>query len=331
MASERIRYFDVAKGILIILLVFAHFKSAVIRIPYESPYFEYVYGWNNIFTCFYMPAFFVISGYCSNFKKTAKFFISSLLKSLLLPIITLSLLVVIGTSLIYHQDLLLNLKQCVFHGGEFWFLWALFLGKAIVYIVENNKFISWGGQKSVIITFLLLVIGVALNQYKVGGNLFYYKHALIASFWIAVGAFLHTHPLLYEKSLKWSFYAYPVVAVASFFKTSDIVAGIYISMLTIPVHLFYSFFGTAFLLAICKKIGSCNWLEFWGKNSLIVYALHFVPLLFFANYLWELFHPETVWIFICYFMALYAIEYSICWLLMKLFQIKPFSWLAGKF
>lgn len=214
MASERIRYFDIAKGILIILLVFAHFRSAVIRMPYESPYFEYVYGWNNIFTCFYMPAFFVISGYCSNFKKTAKFFISSLLKSLLLPIITLSLLVVIGTSLIYHQDLLLNLKQCVFHGGEFWFLWALFWGKAIVYIVENNKFISWGEQKSVIITFLLLVIGVALNQYKVGGNLFYYKHALIASFWIAVGAFLHTHPLLYEKSLKWSFYAYPVVAVA---------------------------------------------------------------------------------------------------------------------
>lgn len=95
-----------------------------------------------------MPAFFLISGYCSNFKKPAKVFITSLLKSLLLPIITLSLLEVIVTSLIYQQDIVLNLKQSLLHGGQFWFLWALLLGKAIVYMVENIKFKKWGGAKS---------------------------------------------------------------------------------------------------------------------------------------------------------------------------------------
>lgn len=331
MASERIRYFDIAKGILIILLVFAHFRSAVGRLTYESPYFEYVYGWNNIFTCFYMPAFFLISGYCSNFKKPAKVFITSLLKSLLLPIITLSILEVTVTSLIYQQDIILNLKKSLLHGGQFWFLWALLLGKALVYMVENIKFKNWGGQKSLIITFLLLVSGVALNQYKVGDNYVYYRHALIASFWIAVGAFLHDNPKLYELSIKWSVVSYPIVAVASFLKPTDIVASIDISVLTIPLHVFYSLCGTSFLLLMCKKIEKCEWLEFWGKNSLVVYALHFIPLLFFTKLLWELLNPETLGMFVLFFIVLYAIEYSICWLLMKLFQYKPFAWLMGKF
>lgn len=145
MASERIRYFDVAKGILIILLVFAHFRSAVARMPYESPYFEWVYGWNNIFTCFYMPAFFMISGYCSNFKKPANIFFPSLLKSLLLPIITLSLLTVTASALIYHDNLLNKIAESVIKGFGLWFLWALLWGKSIVYLIEKIK-ISGGGQ-----------------------------------------------------------------------------------------------------------------------------------------------------------------------------------------
>lgn len=329
MISERIRYFDIAKGILIILLVFAHFRSAVIRLPFESPYFEYVYGWNSIFTCFYMPAFFLISGYCSNFNKPVKTFLTAQLKTLLLPIITLSFLTVVATSAIYHENVLERITASALRGGELWFLWALFWGKIIVYLVEIIR--PSGGGYKVIVTLFLLVLGVALNQYKIGENILYYQHGLIASLWIHVGYCLRLYPTIYEKSLKWSLVVYPLVAVASFFKDASIVAGIYISILTIPLHLVYAYTGTMFLLAICKNIRTCRWLELWGRNSLVVYALHFVPLLFFANSLWTVFEPQTVILFMLYFVTLYAVEYGICWLLIWLFQYRPFSWLIGKF
>lgn len=328
MASERIRYFDIAKGVLIILLVFAHFRSAVIRLPYESPYFEYVYGWNNIFTCFYMPAFFLISGYCSNFKKPCYYFFISLLKSLLLPIITISLLTVTVSSLIYHENVFSNIVSSASRGFGLWFLWALLWGKSIVYLVERIK-MTWGGYKLGIM-FLILVTGVLLYSY-IGLEVLYFYHALVASFWIYVGVFLRANTLMYETSLKYCWMVYPLVVVATFIKPCAFVAGIGLPLLSIPLHLVYAYVGTLFLLAVCKKIDRCNWLEFWGKNTLVVYALHFVPLLYFAKFLWITIEPVTPGAFIGYFIALYTIEYSICWLTMKLFQYKPFTWLIGKF
>ncbi len=148
MPKERIKYFDIAKGILIILLVFAHFRSAVARMPFESPYFEYVYGWNNIFTCFYMPAFFIVSGYCSNFNKNAGVYFSSLLKSLLLPIITLSFLTTTVSSLIDHENVFSSIAACASREFGLWFLWALLWGKIIVYFVERIK-LNGGGTNYV--------------------------------------------------------------------------------------------------------------------------------------------------------------------------------------
>ena len=94
------------KGALIILLVFAHFRSALNRTDFKNDYFEYVYGWNSIFTCFYMPAFFLISGYCSNFRKDPKTFLKSLLKSLVLPLFALSLVNdTMYALMVTHQDI----------------------------------------------------------------------------------------------------------------------------------------------------------------------------------------------------------------------------------
>lgn len=86
VVGGRIHYLDIAKGILIILLVFAHFKSAMAKMPFENEYFIFVHGWTNVFICFYMPAFFLISGYCSNFDKGFSKFITSVAKTLFLPV-----------------------------------------------------------------------------------------------------------------------------------------------------------------------------------------------------------------------------------------------------
>jgi fucose 4-O-acetylase-like acetyltransferase len=100
-----------------------------------------------------------------------------------------------------------------------------------------------------------------------------------------VGVYLRANPDLYEKSLKISWVMNLFVEVASFFKQYAFVAGIGLSLFSIPIHLIYAYFGTMFLLIVCRKICQREWLELWGKNSLVVYALHFVPLLYYSNLL----------------------------------------------
>lgn len=326
--TDRIKYLDIAKGVLIILLVFAHFRSAVNRIPYDSQYFEMVYGWNNIFTCFYMPAFFIISGYCSNFRKPFGKFLLSLVKSLLIPLIAFTLIDQALISFLNKTNYFEQLWQHLENGGGLWFLQAMIIAKLILYGIRriNNTFF-W----DVLICLILLCMGVALNQFKIGPNPFFYKHALIASFWIAVGQWLKEKPAIYEKAINKSIYVYPIVAVASFFKCTSFTASISISLLTIPLHIIYAFVGTMFVLKICSMIKESKGLEYWGKNSITVYALHFTPLLFMTQFLWEYLHPDSLWMFFVYFIALYTIEYTICWLLMKLFCVKPFNYVIGKF
>lgn len=52
--TSRIHYLDIAKGMLIIMLVFAHFRSASIRFDYQNAGFSYIYDWNNIYVTFFL-------------------------------------------------------------------------------------------------------------------------------------------------------------------------------------------------------------------------------------------------------------------------------------
>lgn len=147
MVKTRIAYFDIAKGILILLLVFAHFWSAVHRAPFESPYFKYIYGWNNIFTCFYMPAFFVISGYCTNFKKPFGTFCLSVIKYLLIPLVSFTLIDQLIVSIVNNSSYIPTLISYFQKGGGFWFLYAMIWGKCIVYgLVKFKKNPFMGGD-----------------------------------------------------------------------------------------------------------------------------------------------------------------------------------------
>lgn len=324
----RITYLDVAKGILIILLVFAHFESAINRLPYVSPYFTLVYGWNNIFTCFYMPAFFIISGFCSNFNKPFGKFILSIIKTLFLPLVAFTLINQAAAAAISGDNYFDHLVQHISNGGGLWFLQAMIIAKLILYGLRKVK-LNGGGY--LIVCLILMILGVLLSQYGIGKNWCFYQHALIAVFWLAVGQWLKENPFTYERLLKWSLYAYPIVAIASFLKYSSLTASIAISIKTIPLHIAYSLIGTLFLLKMCSFIKENKLLEYWGKNSLVVYAQHFTPLLLLVKYLWGWLQPANWWMFLVFFFVLYTLEYGVCWLLMKLFNFRPFSYLVGKF
>ncbi|MCR5151651.1 MAG: hypothetical protein K6A98_00675 [Prevotella sp.] len=205
---------------------------------------------------------------------------------------------------------------------------ALFLGKMIVFFLTKAKV---GEVKKVFVTFGLLVLAILIHKYIGNINLFYYRHAMIASFWIAIGTYLKCNERFYAKSLNWCLKLYPIVAIMALFYAPTFTANIGVNIVTIPLHLIYAFTGTMFLLAVCKKIEANGFLQYWGRNSLVVYGLHFPPLLSLTACFWDLIQPTNIFSFICFLLLLYATEYFICWIIMKIFERKPFSVLIGKF
>lgn len=309
--------------------MFAHFRSALKRTDFENDFFVYVYGWNNIFTCFYMPAFFKISGYCSSFRKDIASFTKSLLKKLVLPLFTLSIINDISYSLLVtHQDLYLVFLNVIKNGGTLWFIQALIIAKVICYTIyrmfKSNVLLM-------IITAVLLILGVVLNQFTIGFNLFYYQHGLVASFFVALGLFLKDNAYIYEKLLKICLWGYPFIGIINFWYSPNITAVLSVWIKAVPLFLLLSTCGTLFLLSICKRINENKWIEYWGQNSLIVYALHFAPLVFLFKYLYICMQPKDAFAFVCFVVVLMTIEYLLCFLMIKISQYKPFKWLLGHY
>lgn len=276
-----------------------------------------------------MPAFFIISGFCSNFKKDVSTFTKTLLKGLILPLFTLSLIADITYAIgITHQNLSTTILKTLSNGGTLWFIQALIIAKLICFIIQKQ---TCSIIQMLLVTFTFLVIGVTLNQFKIGSNPFNYQHGLVASFFVALGLYFKENTITYEKVLKFSIIFYPFIGVITFWYSPNITASLSVSLKNIPLFLVLSTLGTFFLIALCKKIKNCRILEFWGQNSLVVYGLHFTPYIYLFKTLYSWIYPTNAISFINFLFLLFFSEYLLCYMLMCVFQCKPFNWLIGKF
>lgn len=119
--KPRIEYLDVAKGIGIMLVVWAHAKA---------PYMQYMY-------LFHMPFFFLVSGYLFNSKSSLKRFVLGKVKSLYLPFVIWNLAATAlkvlhkPEAFDYYKKIALEIILTLNKDGQFfgatWFLGSLFV------------------------------------------------------------------------------------------------------------------------------------------------------------------------------------------------------------
>lgn len=143
IAKVRHPYIDVAKGILIIMVVVGHFEN-LSRLYYGIEN-SYIQAFNNVellWVSWFMPAFFFFTGLCSSFNKPFKDFFIANFKSIIIPGILITLL-------LKYTDNILSLnfalkawspgfKNLLFRAGTGWFLPALFIAK-VIYWKLNSK------------------------------------------------------------------------------------------------------------------------------------------------------------------------------------------------
>ena len=130
-SKKRIPYFDVAKGMLICLVIISHIyleTLTVAKIPNST--FAWMRSWQWIHVSFFMPAFFIITGLCSNFEKEFKPFFISNVRTILIPAIVFDLLFFTIPCLFMGQDPWIIVmtgfvKRALAFGGVFWFFHRL--------------------------------------------------------------------------------------------------------------------------------------------------------------------------------------------------------------
>lgn len=101
------------------------------------------------------------------------------------------------------------------------------------------------------------------------------------------------------------------------------------SLWQIFAYLFYSITGSLFVILLSKYINKSVVLEYFGKNSIIIYCTHFVFINMYARTFDKL-YGDIMILNVLYFVLIIVFTILSTVLMVKLFNYKPFSYLIGK-
>jgi fucose 4-O-acetylase-like acetyltransferase len=280
MGKERLHYIDVAKGILILLVVYGHIYGASKNAGVDGASVEWIHQSVNLFVSFYMPCFFVITGFCSNFKKPFFVILTQSFKTIVLPSVFFT--VILMAKNLNYDTVLQLLESIVLQGGTYWFLSSLFLAR-IIYWVACNKIEKKSIQN--IVCIVVFIIGFIANRLYQGLQPWYFVHALLLMPFLHIGQLLKHYEL---KQTKYSAILFGVSLLATITLSHRgvlqidyfyHVPGISSKLLNMNLSMFIPFVllsvsGCLLCLGISKRINSNRVLEYLGKNSLVIYCLH---------------------------------------------------------
>lgn len=214
--KQRIKIFDIAKGLSIILMTIVHYDFSTIYPDLEA--------FQNFVIVFKMPTFIFISGYLLSDRLSFKHFlyhkIDGLLKPLLGFLLSLTLLNIIFYIIVSDVvtlngcfELIKNLGRAIYNGSfdsinvSFWFIGALFLGQVslklfleitnlkkpskylfltlfvILFLILNKIQIKFYWSEYIPIFFTYLLLGYCFKKISIlylnGASFFYSKKMIL--------------------------------------------------------------------------------------------------------------------------------------------------------
>lgn len=278
--NQRLYWIDIAKGALLFLVILGHL------VTYNSYAFAFIFA-------FHMPAFFFLSGYTLNVKNT-KFalFLKKKCCSLLIPYLVfgavafcLSLLVPPTKTL---EDIVTKttLENFFWYGqpshgaGATWFLISLFCAQILVYVLVhiNKKWIS------ITVTVVSGVLGMYVKEIlwhfesiKLPWNI---SITLVAFPFVIFGYYFKEKKLLqvYQESDNHLLtYVIFLISLSMIFVFGcDLNSPVNMGSLTYGNPIYYwigAFWGIIMIISFSLILKRNKFLEFYGRNSLIIFAL----------------------------------------------------------
>lgn len=184
---------------------------------------------------------------------------------------------------------------------------------AIHRITSNDL---WRGS----LLLLLLAIGVLLNNAYLESNgsthyhnYFHYRNAMCLCIFLWIGDCMKRYNLI-DTYAKYIGYCYiPLLAISHIYPKFHPISYTDSSALTvveIPAYIIFAVSGTFLLIEISKMLKRNTVLTYFGRNSLVVYGLHFLVMQCVAMVLSEILVPEGKVLSIVY----YTVFLLLCWL-----------------
>ena len=284
MATKRISYIDMAKGIGIILVVLGH-------TPFLSESFStWIYS-------FHMPLFFIISGVILSHTDASKYsfgtFVKKKAKTILIPYFTFSILTILLNAILDRatfsseiQDALIT-TFCLNGLSVLWFLPALFFGEVLFLFIKKHTS-YWG---SILLTLLLCILTV------LGVNTFHYHYetdfnsmlsvfgaymvavvvrAGIATFFVGFGYFIYG--ILFTKEYTRTMRLCLAVLLLFYnvifaFKNGSVDLN-YLLFHNYLLYFSVAISGSLSILLFCSVLPELKLLSAIGKESLIIMVTH---------------------------------------------------------
>lgn len=183
-----------------------------------------------------------------------------------------------------------------------------------------------------ILTLFLLIIAHTLDYLDWGTNFLCIRQSLGSVFFVYFGCMLREKEGLFSKCSPLG-YIYPYVLLMLLFLNLPIPASTanMASLILVPLFVPLSISGSMAFFTLCKKINSSAFLEYFGRNSLIVYGVHFKLLCVSIILTLQIIHVNN---FLKGFVAsviIYATLVLACTFIIELFKRVPMKWFVGRF
>lgn len=312
VVAQRDITLDVIKGVLIFLVVLAHFAvSKKVGLPIRA--------WGNAIYAFHMPAFIFISGYLSKRVTTQR---TKEIDTLLWPFIVFQILMLIYSKLTGFGGGGINLFETKYLN---WYILALFFWRLIVPYCDKIKhyvaivsafglafFAGYFVDNSILTLyrvfyyFPVFLLGYYVEDLKISvTKVFRFKYVGPAVLTIGCLAIIL---LSLQSEASWSLIHYAFALDFNYNgQTSAMIwGGVRIVGYAVSLLMTYSFFSTCILLS--QRL---QWIANLGKNSMTVYIVHG----FFTLALVPLVIAKYDWIVGSVLSLVFAI--ILCWLLSR--------------
>lgn len=341
--AKRYEFIDITKGLLILMVIVAHFRLMCdVCYGIKSPIIDYLPKVTNLWSSFYMPAFFFITGYCTHFDKQFKPFIIKGFKTILLPAIIINSIINIIDYSTYAPSVTWAVKTfiksiCLNITGE-WFLPTLFLARLAYWILNKT---TDNALIKITVGIVAMIAGVILyNNYDSIYNLWYFKHMLMVFIFVVLGDLFKSihinHRIIFRNIAICTYILLITICILTNLSIPYIANKSYIPYTKIPLLLIMATTGITLILYIGQIIFKNTnrlsiILQYFGKNSLIIYLIHFPMYRIFIYLFLPIISKNTTIrysIFIAITLSFVVLSTS---LIARLLNNRRLKWILGKF
>ena len=332
MITERIVFLDVCKGIMMFMVVWTHICNGYIDYyQYTQPVeiINYLKAVDVFWHPFFMPAFFIITGWCSDFCKRVDSFLLGNVKGLLIPAFTYGLIahflgILTSSSSYSCINAIFAYVSTFFIDGPMWFIAALFIAK-LLYFFLNLLFPNCVINRSIFLA-LFMLIGFACSRRIHDYNYWSFQHALLLIPFIEYGRFLRTFKNdKYLDMLGMSYVLVLPVFLLNNIKLPFVVGYIRLYLEGIIPWFWLAVTGSTLILQISKRLKFKSILVLVNKHSIAIYVLHFIIIARFVPMTTTLHLPFVViFVFAILFVMASCIGIS------SLLNTKFLKWTIGR-